>query len=287
MFQRLLRVLRGPPQLLTETLNVAGEITLKVDLAQHSHLDPFMATGKTVWPATAVLASYLAAPEQRSRLLGRNVIEVGSGMGLVGMAASALGAQAVCLTDRRIPLPPQVNLYADCLFSEADEVSTHPGSDHLIRALRRNVAENMHAITSLSCRIAPSQMPVKIAVEELAFGDRMQLDSLLKSHGPFQIVLGSDVTYFRPILPELVATLRQLADASRQAASPEPNSAKDAGSNDVTDGGGIIAWLAHARRQSSGEAALFSALEAANFETKIVHEHTGDHGHIVIVECRG
>jgi len=65
-------------------------------------------TGATVWDGAVFLVRYLeflASQEQQTRpehtitVRGKNVVELGSGCGLVGIAAAALGAARVVLTD--------------------------------------------------------------------------------------------------------------------------------------------------------------------------------------------
>ncbi|KAI0069136.1 S-adenosyl-L-methionine-dependent methyltransferase [Artomyces pyxidatus] len=53
--------------------------------------------GGVAWPAGEVLARHLA---RRGALAGKNVLELGSGTGLVGLVAARLGAAHVCITDQ-------------------------------------------------------------------------------------------------------------------------------------------------------------------------------------------
>ncbi|KAL4422571.1 hypothetical protein ABPG75_008768 [Micractinium tetrahymenae] len=53
--------------------------------------------GLDIWPASIALCRYLAAHPQLTE--GLDVLELGAGMGLVGLAAAALGARSVLLTD--------------------------------------------------------------------------------------------------------------------------------------------------------------------------------------------
>jgi len=63
-------------------------------LAKHHHGGW---TGCSVWEASVALATMLSAEPDRVR--GKRIIELGAGCGLVGLAAGALGARAVTLTD--------------------------------------------------------------------------------------------------------------------------------------------------------------------------------------------
>jgi hypothetical protein len=65
--------------------------------------------GSTLWAASTSLVDWLCCDEQRRhrRLFeGRNVIELGSGLGFAGLALARLGARRVLLTDlpRQLPL---------------------------------------------------------------------------------------------------------------------------------------------------------------------------------------
>lgn len=55
-------------------------------------------TGHTVWDGAVVLAKYLEKAYPRG-LVGKRVLELGAGTGLVGVVSSVLGASTVYLTD--------------------------------------------------------------------------------------------------------------------------------------------------------------------------------------------
>ena len=140
---------------------------------------PRHGTGTMIWECGIVLAGYLMH-SQGLQLGGRCVIELGSGSGVAGLAAAALGAQAV-LTDL----------------------------DPVARLLRANVRLNaeavQHAGGAADVRVLDwSDAPPPAADDDAALG--------LGGGGPFAYVLCADLVY-QPDgkqLPGLVATLRAL-----------------------------------------------------------------------------
>jgi len=82
------------PPLLPEDLPRTISLSLFVDARP--------GCGGIAWPAGEVLASYIA--RRGAALQGLNVLELGSGTGLVGLVAGCLGAR-VCITDQ-VPLIP-------------------------------------------------------------------------------------------------------------------------------------------------------------------------------------
>ncbi|THH04703.1 hypothetical protein EW146_g10113 [Bondarzewia mesenterica] len=79
-----------------------GPTSIHIKLA----VDPTPGCGGVTWPAGEVLARYLARRGPRA-LAGKNVLELGSGTGLVGLVAALLGAR-VCITDQA-PLIPLIH----------------------------------------------------------------------------------------------------------------------------------------------------------------------------------
>jgi hypothetical protein len=61
--------------------------------------------GTDVWPAARVLIAYLDEQQAALRLPSLSIVELGSGTGACGLAAAALGATRVLLTDKGALLP--------------------------------------------------------------------------------------------------------------------------------------------------------------------------------------
>jgi len=57
-------------------------------------------TWASVWPTAAALAGWLVEASQRHLVQGQRVVELGCGLGVAGLSASAAGASRVTLVDR-------------------------------------------------------------------------------------------------------------------------------------------------------------------------------------------
>ncbi|KAL1541857.1 protein N-lysine methyltransferase METTL21A-like [Salvia divinorum] len=128
-----------------------------------------------LWPAAAALVSLLDRQALPRLLLPAdnrplNILELGSGTGLVGIAAAALLGAAVTATD----LP------------------------HVLPNLQHNVDANAAAL-------APRGGRVRVAA--LSWGDAAQMESV---GGDFDVVLGSDVVYHDHLYEPLLQTMRFL-----------------------------------------------------------------------------
>jgi predicted nicotinamide N-methyase len=133
------------------------------------------AGAEAVWPAAAALCRWLV--RNRAQLRGAAVLELGAGEGAVGLVASALGASRVVLTDR----PSEV------------------------ARLQANAVANahLHRGSGQSVHVLP-----------LVWGRDAVRTLRLAAPKPWDLVLGSDVTFAHEHTRALAATLRELLDGS-------------------------------------------------------------------------
>eukprot|EP00747_Dinoflagellata_sp_TGD_P068683 gnl/TRDRNA2_/TRDRNA2_155821_c0_seq1.p1 gnl/TRDRNA2_/TRDRNA2_155821_c0~~gnl/TRDRNA2_/TRDRNA2_155821_c0_seq1.p1 ORF type:complete len:172 (+),score=27.96 gnl/TRDRNA2_/TRDRNA2_155821_c0_seq1:113-628(+) len=75
-----------------KSIEHAKEMERRVDVSGETYL------GGSIWKSGWVLANFLSADP--SRVQDKRVVELGSGTGIGGLAAAALGARSVVLTDQ-------------------------------------------------------------------------------------------------------------------------------------------------------------------------------------------
>ncbi|OWZ16357.1 hypothetical protein PHMEG_0009863 [Phytophthora megakarya] len=94
-----------------------AEITIRLNGLRRDIGQTLQSTGLTIWRAGDFLSDYMY--QDRSRFAGKSIIELGSGLGLIGILASHLTDQPVVITDGdddTIEL-----LVANCKLNEVDD----------------------------------------------------------------------------------------------------------------------------------------------------------------------
>jgi predicted nicotinamide N-methyase len=150
--------------------------TLALSIAESK--DASLSTGGNVWGAARAGLHLLDDLSARGWLRGRRVLGLGSGTGLLEIAAAALGA-SVLATDLPAVLP----------------------------LLRENAARNAGAVAAGGGRLA---------VTALAWGEALPAD--VSDAGPFDVILASDVVFWPELFAPLVATLAALSADARAPA---------------------------------------------------------------------
>ena len=144
-------------------------------------------TGLRVWEAAPKLVKHLERHADTC-LLGKTVLDLGTGTGAVGLAAAALGAKHVVLSD------------ADSTAT----VSTDNGyeTSSVLQELRMNVALN------------PASVQSAVSVEPLQWGDTSHMAALLaRFPSGFDTIISSDTLYYKPeeTYDALATTIRSLS----------------------------------------------------------------------------
>lgn len=127
--------------------------------------------GHKIWPSAHTLVAHLATWDD---LAGKRVVELGCGVGLVGLGVAALGARTV-LTDR---------------------------DAHVLSQAAANIKLNQAALE----KARGSAVTFK-----LDWRDDAALQKLAHLHGPFDLIVASDVLYSATMFPSLLQTIDALS----------------------------------------------------------------------------
>lgn len=145
-------------------------------------------TGGAVWPSAMALSRYMEEMGGGSSgwWRGKDVVEIGAGIGLNSLTADSLGARSVTLTD---------------------------GDAGVLRLARQNAADN----NLKNVRVENLKFGDRDAVSSL-------LSASTGKH--FDVILGSDLTYKKSDWPTFVETVKMLSrDANADAADEEGGAA--------------------------------------------------------------
>lgn len=129
-------------------------------------------TGVVVWDAAIVLAKYLETI--RNQIKDKNILELGSGTGAVGLSAAAIGAKVVVLSDQ----------------------------DELVEFLNHNIELNTEIIPKDSDVVA---LPLK-------WGDINHMEPVASKCGNIHFILMSDCVFYKESVDDLFNTLQALSD---------------------------------------------------------------------------
>jgi len=212
----------------------------------------FDLTGQVLWPAAALLASYLVAGEEggtgeksRGRSLAARsrsgACELGAGLGLSGLAAVAFsGLRRLVLTD---------------------------GSDVVLRVLERNARRV--ATSSCSAEAEAEKREREVSVSGLEWGDEAAAAALRREHSMngFDLLLGADVTYSHSALPALFSTAAMLL---REREEDEDEEDEDEGERKKEKPPVPTFLLGYVSRSLALDRAVPREAEKAGFEVEVV-----------------
>ena len=165
--------IRGRAFNIEKGLSLAGQLIHITDGEDRSQ-----GTGLNTWDGSIVLAKYLELHPQL--VVGKTVLELGSGTGLVGIAASLLGAEVSVLTDLNYTLA------------------------NLVSNIKRNVAAE-YSVGKVVARPLDWTNPDTYITPSDLSGDVKSVDR------HWNVILGADVVWVEELVPPLVAALRSLS----------------------------------------------------------------------------
>ncbi|EHY55925.1 Protein-lysine N-methyltransferase efm6 [Exophiala dermatitidis] len=156
----------------TTSLTFDGLLPDSAPLLLHEDLQE--GCGGQLWPAGMVLAKYMLTYHKTQSLLGKSIVEIGAGGGLVGLAV-ALG----CEVDTKIWVTDQLPMLA---------------------LMQKNVELN--------------KLEAKVGAAIYDWGSPPPADILRNGTEQPDIVLAADCVYFEPAFPLLLQTLTDLIGPS-------------------------------------------------------------------------
>ena len=181
------------------------------------HSDPANAfgycLGNTLWSAAPVLIDYLTTCADDA-LVGKHCLELGCGLGAVGMAAAMHGAAEVLLTDM-----PQMQRLLQLNISS--NMAKFPASTRVHSAvLDWRTVETSRVVGASTCRSKRSS-----AVSG------PQDDSACTTCSSWDVVLAADVVYDERLFEPLWRTLEAVADHETVIYLALPNRESEAGTS--------------------------------------------------------
>ncbi|KAK0566388.1 Protein-lysine N-methyltransferase efm6 [Tilletia horrida] len=148
----------------------------------HLHQDVSGGCGGRIWPAAEVLGAYLARRPEfwRERWADKQVLELGSGTGLLGLLCARAGmGQRVIITDQ----------------------------DAMLDLMQRNLTLNEEATPGDEAGGAPNGLPTPCVVRELNWGEPLPTDVPSKP----EVLLLADCVYLEVAFQPLVDTMVELS----------------------------------------------------------------------------
>lgn len=179
------------------TLRSCGR-TLRFELLSPTEVSSFDAMGSVggkVWPSAERLITI--AECNKLDIAGKDILELGSGCGYTGIACAALGARRVTLTDQLIKQNRMEYDVEGCLIENTEVVP----SPILLDLCRRNVDINRDVLQNC-----------ELDVQDLEWGARSErmLDSMIDKKGGFDMIIGSDLTYYPDATEALFWTVSKI-----------------------------------------------------------------------------
>jgi predicted nicotinamide N-methyase len=161
--------------------NPTRKVLLQLSGFQLDSEETAQSTGVTLWQAAPRLATFLMR-NSHEYVSGRQVLELGAGLGLCGIVAHHLGARCVILSD---------------------------GDTQTLQQMRHNVTQNNIGPKSVNDNNNDNRA-MMMECRQLIWGSSTQVCAFQESFGLFDTILGADVVYTRQSLDPLLDTVVEL-----------------------------------------------------------------------------
>mmetsp|Transcript_16458 Transcript_16458/g.23408 ORF Transcript_16458/g.23408 Transcript_16458/m.23408 type:complete len:295 (-) Transcript_16458:147-1031(-) len=180
------------------------KIDIKLNGIKTENGQTIKSTGLTLWRASNILCDYLC--ENPQIVKGKNILELGAGLGLCGILANKIGARKVVMTDGDTDalsgMRQNVNL--NTCTSDKDRL---PSSNHSLKCHQLRWGQDI------------GRFKVKILHDnDLECADINQTGVKSESSDyRFDVIMGSDIIYVEEIIEPLFDTVTQLLSHSNDA----------------------------------------------------------------------
>ncbi|RKP12473.1 hypothetical protein BJ684DRAFT_20988 [Piptocephalis cylindrospora] len=182
-------------------------------------------TGSVTWDSSIALSRLLyGQPEflpERARPKGRQVVELGSGCGLVGMTCAALGARRVVCTDREDMIPHlERNIRANAVVIASDAPERPFGTKGGQSGRKGKGKRKGKSLDEEAGATSTDTPDREIMTAELEWGRGLGRDggrtrgdplTQLFTNDPPDLLIASDCVYNECVTPLLVSTLVDLS----------------------------------------------------------------------------
>mgnify|MGYP002634982479 CR=1 FL=1 len=163
--------------------------------------------GGKVYPMAAALSHHISLHHRTGLALGPATLELGAGIGAVGLYAAALGARCT-LTDKHIA---RAALQPQSYAGEGDMEVIAGTSDVIIEMLQRNTSSNAAHF---------AHRPHVCALDWSDAADVASAHAASPDGAGFDLILGSDVTYSSASHETLVSAIARLLRPTRDGGPP-------------------------------------------------------------------
>jgi len=192
-------------------------------------------TGLIVWDGSIVLAKFLEVEFCNTTLKGKKVLELGSGTGLVGLAAAILGADQVMLTDLEYTLD---NIRDNVKLNQGNFV--YEKVDVFELDWMKISAEDSEK--QLECTDTPPA-----TVDPLHADSQKPVQTILDRVKGTSLILAADVVWVEELISPLVLTIRKILDVA------DPN---------------CLLYLSYQSRSTRADRKLFGLIKEVGLSTE-------------------
>jgi len=208
-----------------------------------------------LWPSGIVGSILFTSPLYRSFFQHKRILELGSGLGLSGMVASAASGNV-----------------AKCVLTDRDEYTVRLLNDTILRNTKKH--EKSTITPWGKCDLSASIIDWR----DFSGGALRDVETASPTRQSFDVVLGTDVAYYhhliRPLMDVSRYHLKQKSGTSSSDSNDNNNDSDEKNRVDATSesGAGVLCIVGQANRESQWD--LYNNIQSGSYN-QITDEHEG------------